>query len=60
MAHGVAFLAYIAMMVVALPGNSFGIFGWLRTFLASFVPFGTFINDPFIKRMEAKNAASEV
>jgi integral membrane protein len=59
MAHGVAFLAYIALMVVALPGNGFGILGWLRTFLASFVPFGTFINDPFIKRMEAKNAASE-
>lgn len=57
MTHGIAFLAYIAAMVVALPGKGFGIVGWLRTFLAAWVPFGTFLNDPYLKRKEAAQAA---
>ena len=55
--HGLAFLAYIAAMLVALPGKKFGLIGWLRTFLAAFVPFGTFLNDSFVKRHEARHAA---
>ena len=55
--HGLAFLAYIAAMLVALPGKGFGFAGWLRTTLAAFVPFGTFLNDGFIKRHEARRAA---
>lgn len=57
MAHGFAFLAYIAAMVVILPGKRFGVLGWLRTTIAAFVPFGTFLNDPFIRRKEAEKAA---
>ncbi len=53
MTHGAAFLAYIAVMIIALPGKGFGIVGWLRTTLAAFVPFGTFLNDPYIRRREA-------
>lgn len=52
--HGVAFLAYVAAMVVALPGNGFSLVGWLRTFVASLVPFGTFINDPYVRRHERR------
>lgn len=55
--HGLAFLAYVAAMLVALPGKGFGIGGWLRTFFAAFVPFGTFFNDGFIRRHEARRAA---
>ena len=57
MIHGLAFLAYVAAMLVALPGKGFGLGGWLRTFFAAFVPFGTFLNDSFIKRHEARCAA---
>ncbi len=53
MAHGVAFLAYIAAMIIILPGKGFGLTGWTRTLLASLVPFGTFLNDRYIKQREA-------
>ena len=46
MAHGIAFLAYVAAMLFAFPGKGFGFIGWLRTFAASLVPFGTFLNEP--------------
>ena len=55
MTHGIAFLLYIAAMLVALPGKGFGLVGWLRTILASLFPFGTFLNDGYIKRREAAN-----
>ncbi len=55
MTHGIAFLAYVAMMIVALPGKRFGLLGWLRTFFAAFIPFGTFLNDPFVRRKEAES-----
>lgn len=54
MTHGVAFLAYLAVMVVALWGRGAGLLGWLRTFVAAFFPFGTFLNDPFLKRLQAR------
>lgn len=57
MAHGIAFLAYLMMMLFALPGKGFGVPGWLRTFSASLVPFGTFLNDPYIRRKEASSAS---
>lgn len=56
--HGLAFLAYVAAMLVALPGKGFGASGWLRTFVSALVPFGTFLNDGFIKRHEARHALS--
>ncbi|WP_434287111.1 DUF3817 domain-containing protein [Celeribacter sp. SCSIO 80788] len=48
--HGYAFLAYIALMLIVMRG-----IGWQgrdkgRAFVASLVPLGTFINDPFLKR----------
>jgi integral membrane protein len=51
--HGIAFLAYIVLMVVALPGRRAGFLGWVRTTFAAFVPFGTFLNDPFLRRLQA-------
>jgi len=53
MVHGVAFLVYLAVMVVALKGRGFTAVEWARTTAASFFPFGTFLNDPFLKRKEA-------
>lgn len=57
MAHGIAFLAYLAVMVVALPGRGFTFLEWLRTALAAFVPFGTFLNDGLLKRKQEQAIA---
>lgn len=51
--HGYAFIAYIVMMILALRGRGWSGAAWLRTTLASFYPFGTFINDPYLKRQKA-------
>lgn len=58
MAHGIAFLVYIAALFGTLPGKRFGLTGWLRTFFAAWIPFGTFLNDPYLRRREAALAAS--
>jgi len=50
MSHGVAWVAYIAAMAVCLPGNGFSMLDILRTFIAGLFPFGTFLNDPLIRR----------
>lgn len=54
--HGYAFLAYIGLMIVALRGRGWNAGDWTRTTLASFLPFGTFVNDPFLKRRHAADA----
>jgi integral membrane protein len=58
MTHGIAFMVYVAAMPMALWGRNVGLSGWLRTFLASCVPFGTFINDPWVKRIEVRQAST--
>jgi integral membrane protein len=49
--HGVAFIVYVVAMVAALRQRHVGARGWLRTFAAALVPFGTFVNDPWLKRL---------
>ncbi len=52
MIHGIAFIAYVvAMIAVFAARRDVGLVGWLRTFGAALVPFGTFINDPWLKRL---------
>ena len=51
--HGYAFIAYIVMMILALRGRGWSSAAWARTTLASFYPFGTFINDPYLMRQKA-------
>ena len=53
MIHGVAWVGYIAAMMVCLPGNGFSMLDVLRTFIAGLFPFGTFLNDPLIRRRRA-------
>lgn len=48
--HGVAFIMYVIVMIRALGGAAVGPLGWARTLVAAFVPFGTFLNDPWLKR----------
>lgn len=48
--HGFAFVLYIIAMVVTFSVYRIGAIGWLRGFVASLFPFGTFLNDPWIER----------
>lgn len=57
MAHGVAWVGYIAAMVVCLPGNGFSALDGLRTFVAGLFPFGTFLNDGLIRQKLAKTVS---
>jgi integral membrane protein len=43
--HGAAFVLYLLAMVVCLWGRGFSPWEWTRTLVASFFPFGTFLND---------------
>jgi integral membrane protein len=57
MAHGVAFVAYVVAMVMAFAVCRIGPLGWLRSFVASLFPFGTFLNDPWVARQAARFTA---
>ncbi|NVK45601.1 MAG: DUF3817 domain-containing protein [Rhodobacteraceae bacterium] len=48
--HGYAFLVYIALMLVVMRGPFWRARDLTRAALASLVPFGTFLNDPHLKR----------
>lgn len=50
--HGGAWVAYVAAMAVCLPGVRFTAWEWVRTFIAALFPFGTFLNDPLVRRKE--------
>lgn len=52
--HGIAFIAYVAMMGFALAGLGWSTKDLARTFAAALVPFGTFANDPFLKAREPR------
>ena len=58
MAHGMAWLAYLAAMAACLPGKGLSAWEWARTFLAALFPFGTFLNDPMIRRKDAARLAA--
>jgi integral membrane protein len=54
--HGGAWLLYIAAMVLCLPGKGLSAWGWARTFIAALLPFGTFLNDPYLRRIQHARA----
>lgn len=56
--HGAAFVIYLVAMVVCLWGRGFTPLEWARTTIASFFPFGTFLNDPFLKRKQLAQATA--
>ena len=58
MIHGMAFLGYIFVMAITLWGRGWTFKEWARTTIASFFPFGTFINDPFLKRKQVEEEQS--
>lgn len=58
MIHGLAFGIYILAMVICLWGRGFTAWEWTRTTVASFFPFGTFLNDGLLKRKQLAAAAA--
>lgn len=54
MAHGVAWLAYVLGMALCLPGFRFSALQVIRVFVFALFPFGTFLNDPMLKRKQAE------
>lgn len=57
MAHGIAFILYILVMIPALATSRASVGGWLRTALAAFVPLGTFFNDGYLRRLQRRRRA---
>lgn len=57
MIHGIAFVFYILAMPACLRGQGFTPWEWTRTALASFFPFGTFLNDPLLARKQQQAGA---
>lgn len=51
--HGIAWLVYMTTMLAAFSWHRVSPFGWTRTFVAGLVPFGTFLNDGYLKRLSA-------
>lgn len=47
--HGYAVFAYFIALVPGMWGKGFTAWEWVRTVLASFIPFGTFFNEPLLK-----------
>jgi integral membrane protein len=60
MIHGIAFIVYMIAMVAAFFGRRLGTTAWVRTTIASLFPFGTFINDSYIKSLEKQTGSGEV
>ena len=50
--HGIAFIAYVLTMGIALRGRGWTAWDLARTFAAALVPFGTFANDRFLRERE--------
>lgn len=50
--HGIAFVVYLLAMMSMLPGQGLTAAQWARTFMAAFIPLGTFLNDPMLKRKQ--------
>lgn len=50
--HGIAFIVYLLGMWVLLRNERLTLMEWGRTAVAAFFPFGTFLNDPFLKRKQ--------
>ena len=53
MVHGVAFIVYMLAIVPAVWGRNWRVMEIFRTAVAAVFPFGTFINDGFLKKKQA-------
>lgn len=59
--HGIAFIAYVVAMPLALPTRrGVGLLGWLRTLIAAFLPFGTFISESWLRRLRPRSSRGAI
>ncbi|MCC3859854.1 DUF3817 domain-containing protein [Pseudemcibacter aquimaris] len=56
--HGGLFVIYVILSLEVLIRRRYSFFGFLRTFIASSVPFGTFLNDKWLKKHQFDFAAA--
>lgn len=54
--HGLAFLAYVMLLPVTFAERGWGAAAMVRLVLAACLPFGTFLNDPWLRRRHAAGA----
>lgn len=54
--HGAAVVIYLVAMVVVFAVVRAPLWQWVRAFFACIVPFGTFINDGHVKRLQRRDA----
>jgi integral membrane protein len=54
--HGVAWVAYMVVMLAVFAWLRVPVLGWARTALAALIPFGTFLNDAYLRRLQARAA----
>lgn len=55
--HGIAWIVYMVVMAVALWGRG-SIRAWVQSTMAALVPFGTFVNDHYLRRIERRAVES--
>lgn len=56
--HGIAFLAYLRFLIVAVAEGGWPRRDIIRTAIVSFIPLGTFYNDRYLKKMEQNRGIS--
>lgn len=57
--HGIAFVAYMVALPICLRGYGLSAWEWTRAALAAFIPLGTFLNDPSLKRRQLAAEAAQ-
>jgi integral membrane protein len=56
--HGAAVVIYLVAMVVAFAVVQAPLMQWVRAFFACIVPFGTFLNDHYVRQLDTKAAVA--
>ena len=58
-AHGVLFIIYIIFALETLVRRKIELLQFVRVFIASIIPFGTFFNDKMLKEQQEKFAITK-
>ena len=56
MAHGVLFLAYCLLLVLQISMNKWHVLFGIYLFVATLIPFGTFVTDRKLRTLEITNS----
>lgn len=56
MAHGVLFLAYCLLLALQMRANKWNLLFGIYLFVATLIPFGTFVTDRKLRTLEVTNS----